>query len=76
MDTNITLRQGTIDYRDEGAGDPLVFVHGLLVDGRLWRKVTPRLRTRIAASCPTGRSARTTRRSCPPPTARRAASRI
>lgn len=44
MDKSITLEQGTIRYRDEGQGDPLVFVHGLLVDGRLWRKVTPPLR--------------------------------
>jgi pimeloyl-ACP methyl ester carboxylesterase len=43
MRTSITLKQGTVDYRDEGEGDPLVFVHGLLVDGRLWRKVTPLL---------------------------------
>jgi pimeloyl-ACP methyl ester carboxylesterase len=43
MNTSITLEQGTIDYRDEGEGDPLVFVHGLLVDGRLWREVTPPL---------------------------------
>jgi pimeloyl-ACP methyl ester carboxylesterase len=43
MDTSIKLNQGTIHYCDDGEGDPLVFVHGLLVDGRLWRKVTPRL---------------------------------
>jgi pimeloyl-ACP methyl ester carboxylesterase len=43
MEQTITLEQGTISYRDEGQGDPLVFVHGLLVDGRLWRKVTPAL---------------------------------
>ncbi len=43
MDKSITLEQGTIHYRDDGHGDPLVFVHGLLVDGRLWRKVTPAL---------------------------------
>jgi pimeloyl-ACP methyl ester carboxylesterase len=43
MDKTITLEQGTISYRDDGQGDPLVFVHGLLVDGRLWRKVTPPL---------------------------------
>ncbi len=41
--TSIALRQGTIDYRDEGEGRPLVFLHGLLVDGRLWRRVTPAL---------------------------------
>jgi pimeloyl-ACP methyl ester carboxylesterase len=43
MQTSITLKQGTIHYRDEGDGDPLVFVHGLFVDGSLWRNVTPRL---------------------------------
>ncbi len=43
MESSIELKQGTIHYRDEGSGEPLVFVHGLLVDGRLWRKVTPRL---------------------------------
>jgi pimeloyl-ACP methyl ester carboxylesterase len=37
----IRLPAGTIRYRDTGAGRPLVFVHGLLVDGTLWRKVTP-----------------------------------
>src|SRR5271166_5564594 len=45
MDSSIELNQGTIHYRDEGTGEPLVFVHGLLVDGRLWRKVTPPLTT-------------------------------
>jgi pimeloyl-ACP methyl ester carboxylesterase len=37
------LPQGTIRYRESGEGDPVVLVHGLLVDGRLWRKVTPLL---------------------------------
>jgi pimeloyl-ACP methyl ester carboxylesterase len=32
----IELSAGTIRYRDEGTGEPLVFAHGLLVDGRLW----------------------------------------
>jgi pimeloyl-ACP methyl ester carboxylesterase len=39
----ITLPQGTIHYRDSCDGPPVVFVHGLLVDGTLWRKVTPLL---------------------------------
>jgi pimeloyl-ACP methyl ester carboxylesterase len=39
----ITLPQGTVSYRDTGEGPPVVFVHGLLVDGALWRKVTPLL---------------------------------
>jgi pimeloyl-ACP methyl ester carboxylesterase len=37
------LSAGRIRYRDSGEGPPIVFVHGLLVDGRLWRKVTPAL---------------------------------
>jgi pimeloyl-ACP methyl ester carboxylesterase len=41
--STIELPQGTIRYRDSGEGKPLVFVHGLLVDGLLWRKVTPPL---------------------------------
>jgi pimeloyl-ACP methyl ester carboxylesterase len=40
---DITLRQGTIHYRDEGEGAPLVFIHGLLVDGTLWDPVVERL---------------------------------
>jgi pimeloyl-ACP methyl ester carboxylesterase len=39
----LELPQGKIRYRDAGDGKPLVFVHGLLVDGLLWRKVTPLL---------------------------------
>jgi pimeloyl-ACP methyl ester carboxylesterase len=37
------LPEGTISYRDSGSGEPIVFVHGLLVNGLLWRKVVPRL---------------------------------
>lgn len=43
MIKEIQLPAGTIRYRDTGRGEPLVFVHGFLVDGRLWRKVTGRL---------------------------------
>jgi pimeloyl-ACP methyl ester carboxylesterase len=41
----VILPQGTIRYREVGPadGEPLVFVHGLLVDGRLWERVTPLL---------------------------------
>jgi pimeloyl-ACP methyl ester carboxylesterase len=39
----IRLPQGAIRYRELGEGEPIVFVHGLLVDGRLWQEVTPRL---------------------------------
>jgi pimeloyl-ACP methyl ester carboxylesterase len=37
------LPQGTIDYRERGTGEPIVFVHGALVNGDLWRKVVPEL---------------------------------
>lgn len=39
----IALSQGTVRYRDDGAGPPVVFVHGALVDGRLWAPVADRL---------------------------------
>jgi pimeloyl-ACP methyl ester carboxylesterase len=46
------LPQGTIHYREAGEGPPIVFVHGLLVDGRLWRKVTPLLEDRFRCIVP------------------------
>lgn len=48
----IDLSAGTIRYRDTGAGPPIVFVHGLLVDGTLWRKVVPRLEGRFRCIVP------------------------
>jgi pimeloyl-ACP methyl ester carboxylesterase len=40
----IELPQGTLRYRDTGGeGAPVVLLHGLFVDGRFWRKVTPAL---------------------------------
>jgi pimeloyl-ACP methyl ester carboxylesterase len=39
----IALPQGTVNYRDVGAGAPIVLIHGLLVDGRLWDDVVPHL---------------------------------
>jgi pimeloyl-ACP methyl ester carboxylesterase len=32
----VELPQGTLRYREIGDGEPIVFVHGYLVDGRLW----------------------------------------
>lgn len=52
MDADITLEQGTIHYRELGEGDPLVFVHGLLVDGRLWRDVVAPLAERYRCIVP------------------------
>jgi pimeloyl-ACP methyl ester carboxylesterase len=40
----ITLDQGTLHYTDTGGdGPPVVLVHGLLVNGTLWRDVVPEL---------------------------------
>ena len=43
MKHEVHLPQGTIRYREDGTGEPLLFVHGVLVNGSLWRKVVPRL---------------------------------
>jgi pimeloyl-ACP methyl ester carboxylesterase len=48
----VTIPQGTIRYRESGEGPPIVFVHGLLVDGSLWRKVTPLLEGRFRCLVP------------------------
>ncbi len=39
----VELPQGRIRYRDLGQGEPIVFVHGFLVDGRLWDATAERL---------------------------------
>jgi pimeloyl-ACP methyl ester carboxylesterase len=41
------LPQGQVHYREAGSGDPVLFVHGLLVDGRLWERAAESL----SASC-------------------------
>jgi pimeloyl-ACP methyl ester carboxylesterase len=48
----IELTSGTIRYRDSGQGPAIVFVHGLLVDGTLWRKVTPALEPHFRCIAP------------------------
>jgi pimeloyl-ACP methyl ester carboxylesterase len=48
----IQLSAGPIRYVDRGSGPAVVFVHGLLVDGRLWRKVTPLLEDRMRCIVP------------------------
>ncbi|TMC49305.1 MAG: alpha/beta hydrolase [Chloroflexi bacterium] len=39
----VDLSAGRIAYREAGSGPAVVFVHGLLVNGDLWRAVVPRL---------------------------------
>jgi pimeloyl-ACP methyl ester carboxylesterase len=48
----LTLDQRTIRYRDEGSGPTVVFIHGALVDGRLWDPVVERLRDRFRCVVP------------------------
>jgi pimeloyl-ACP methyl ester carboxylesterase len=39
----VDIPAGAIGYRDCGEGSPIVFVHGVGVNGDLWRQVVPRL---------------------------------
>jgi pimeloyl-ACP methyl ester carboxylesterase len=50
--SQIDLPAGTIRYREAGAGKPVVFVHGYLVDGRLWDGVVDRLSDRCHCFAP------------------------
>jgi pimeloyl-ACP methyl ester carboxylesterase len=43
---DIELSAGTVRYRDSGTGPAMVFIHGALVDGRLWDPVVERLSAR------------------------------
>ena len=48
----IDLAAGRIRYREAGAGKAIVFVHGYLVDGRLWDGVVDRLSNRYRCLAP------------------------
>jgi len=48
----VELEAGPIHYREIGQGETLVFVHGLLVNGMLWRKVVPKLAQRYRCIVP------------------------
>jgi pimeloyl-ACP methyl ester carboxylesterase len=48
----IDLPAGRIRYREAGSGKPIVFVHGYLVDGRLWDGVVDRLGDRYRCLAP------------------------
>lgn len=48
----ISLPAGTVRYREAGEGRPVVFVHGYLVDGRLWDGVVDRLSDRCRCLAP------------------------
>lgn len=48
----VKLPAGTIRYREAGQGQPVVFVHGFLVDGRLWGGVVDHLSDRCRCLAP------------------------
>ncbi|MGN6815626.1 MAG: alpha/beta fold hydrolase [Solirubrobacterales bacterium] len=48
----VQLSAGTIRYREAGEGRPVVFVHGYLVDSRLWEGVVDRLSDRCRCLAP------------------------
>jgi pimeloyl-ACP methyl ester carboxylesterase len=48
----LELPAGTIRYREAGEGRPVVFVHGYLVDGRLWDGVVDSLSDRCRCLAP------------------------
>lgn len=48
----VELPAGTIRYREAGEGRPVVFVHGFLVDGRLWDGVVDALADRCRCLAP------------------------
>jgi pimeloyl-ACP methyl ester carboxylesterase len=50
--SEVTLPAGAIRYREAGEGKPVVFVHGYLVDGRLWDGVVDRLSDRFRCIAP------------------------
>jgi pimeloyl-ACP methyl ester carboxylesterase len=50
----VELSAGVIEYEDTGGDGPvLVFLHGLTMDGSLWRHVVPRLRGDFRCVLPT-----------------------
>ena len=55
--SEVRLSAGPIRYRERGEGDAIVFVHPMIVNGDMWRKVVPRLAERhrcIAPDWPLG----------------------
>jgi pimeloyl-ACP methyl ester carboxylesterase len=48
----IDLPAGRVRYREAGEGKPVVFVHGYLVDGRLWDSVVDSLSDRYRCLAP------------------------
>lgn len=51
-DREVRLPIGTLRYRDEGSGPPIVFLHALLTNSLAWRKVVPELAGRFRCLAP------------------------
>jgi pimeloyl-ACP methyl ester carboxylesterase len=50
----LELRAGVIEYEDTGgSGEPIVLLHGLIMDGSLWRNVVADLRSEYRCILPT-----------------------
>lgn len=49
---SVTLTAGTIRYSESGAGEPLLFLHGYVMNGASWRKVVPLLEGRYRCIVP------------------------
>ena len=57
--SEVELSAGRIEYEDTGGDGPVIlFDHGLMMDGSLWRHVVAELRSTIAACAhpPAGRA--------------------
>lgn len=48
----IELSQGRIHYQDTGSGPPIVLVHGLLVNSRIWERLVPLLSDSVRCIVP------------------------
>jgi pimeloyl-ACP methyl ester carboxylesterase len=48
----VSVEAGKVRYRDVGVGEPVLFLHGVLVNGGLWRGVVPRLAGRYRCIVP------------------------
>jgi pimeloyl-ACP methyl ester carboxylesterase len=48
----VALSQGSVLYCERGSGQPIVFLHGLMVNANLWRKVVPLLADRYRCIAP------------------------
>ncbi|MCU0498484.1 MAG: alpha/beta hydrolase [Anaerolineae bacterium] len=48
----LTLPQGTLHYQESGNGAPIVLIHGLWVNHRLWRNVIPTLARQFRVIAP------------------------